>query len=215
MATVSPLSKEDRNVLNEVAWRTYMELRENPENYHLRMTYDQGALEFTSPSARHKGFSRILDLLISDWTEELNIPVRGLRQMTCKREDIAKGLEPDDCYYVQTEPEMRNKLEVDLAVDLPPDLAIEVEVSRSSIKKMPIYAALGIRELWRYDGQILRIYELVDGQYQSRETSQCFPGFPVGKAEEVLQKISTIDDTTLVRGFRRWVRKTYPEATGD
>ena len=176
-----------------------MELRENQENYHLRMTYDQGALELMSPSARHEGFSRIFDLIISVWAEELNIPVRGLRQMTCKREDVAKGLEPDDCYYVQSEPAMRNKLEVDLAVDLPPDLAIEVEISRSPIKKMPIYASLGIRELWRYDGQILRIYELVDGQYQSRETSRCFPGFPVAKAEEVLQKIGAVDDTTLVR----------------
>ncbi len=211
MATVSTVSIEGRNVLYEIAWHTYLELRENPENYHLRMTYDQGALEIMSPSVRHEGYSRIFDWIIGTWAEELNIPIRGLREMTCKREDLAKGLEPDDCYYVQNEPEMRNKLEIDLAVDLPPDLAIEVEISRSSIKKMPIYGALGIPELWRYDGQILRIYELVDGQYQSRETSRCFPGFPVAKAEEVLQKISTVDDTALVRGFRRWVRERFAD----
>ncbi len=207
MATVVSIPVEYRNVLYGIAWNTYLELREIPENYHLRMTYDQGALELTSPSIRHEGYSRTFDWIIGIWAMELNIPVRGLRQTTCKREDLAKGLEPDDCYYVQSEAEMRNKLDLDLTVDPPPDLAIEVEISRSSVKKMPIYAALGIGELWRYDGRIIRIYELVDGEYQSRETSRCFPGFPVAKAEEVLQRISTVDDTTLMRDFRRWVRE--------
>src|SRR5208337_5193140 len=103
MATGSPVSHESRNVLYEVPWRTYLELREKPENYHLRMTYDRGALEIMSPSARHEGYARYIDLVIGVWTEELSIPCRGLRQMTCKREDLEKGLEPDDCYYVQNE----------------------------------------------------------------------------------------------------------------
>ncbi len=209
MATVSPVLKEARNVLYEVAWHTYMELREIPENYHLRMTYDQGALEIVSPSPRHEKYARYIDYIIGIWTEELNIPICGLRQMTCKREDLAKGLEPDDCYYVQNEAKVRNKVDIDFAVDPPPDLAIEVEVSQSSIKKAPIYAALGVRELWRYDGQILRIFQLVDGQYQSREGSVCFPNFPVAKAEELIQQIGEIDDTTFKRRFRRWVRKRF------
>jgi Uma2 family endonuclease len=211
MATVSAVSNEARNVLYEVAWHTYVELRENPENYHLRMTYDQGALELMSPSPRHEGYARYIDFLIGIWTEELNIPVRGLRQMTCNREDLAKGLEADDCYYVQNEARVRNKIEIDFAADPPPDLAIEVEVSQSSVKKAPIYAALGVRELWRYDGQILRIFELVDGQYQSRAGSVCFPNFPVAKAEEVIQRIGESDDTTFKRKFRRWVRKTFAD----
>jgi Uma2 family endonuclease len=209
MATISTVSNEARNVLYEIAWHTYLELRENSENYHLRMTYDQGVLELMSPSPRHEGYARYIDFIIGIWTEELNIPVRGLRQMTCKREDIAKGLEPDDCYYVQNEARVRNKIEIDFAADPPPDLAVEVEVSQSSVRKSPVYAALGVRELWRYDGQILRIFELVDGQYESREGSVCFPNFPVAKAEELIRQIGEIDDTTFKRRFRRWVRKTF------
>ncbi len=79
---------------------------------------------------------------------------------------------------------------------------------------MPIYAALGIRELWRYDGQILRIYELIDGQYQSREGSTCFPNFPVAKVEEVLQQVAKVRETTLMRAFRRWVREMLLDETG-
>jgi Uma2 family endonuclease len=98
---------EASNVLYDVAWQTYIELREKPENYHLRMTFDEGALEIMSPSLRHEGYARDIDLIIGEWTEEQDIPIRGLRQMTCKREDLAKGLEPDDCYYIQNEPRMR------------------------------------------------------------------------------------------------------------
>jgi Uma2 family endonuclease len=209
MATATLVSHDSGNVLYGIPWRMYLELRDTPENYHLRMTYDQGALEIMSPSPRHERYARYIDLLIGIWTEELDIPICGLRQMTCKRKDLERGLEPDDCYYVQSEVTVRNKVEVDFAVDPLPDLTIEVEVSRSSIKKAPIYAALGVRELWRYDGQILRIFELVEGQYQSREGSVCFPNFPVAKAEEVLQQVAEIDDTTFKRRFRRWVRETF------
>ena len=212
MATVSLVSHESYNVLYEVPWRTYIELRERPENYHLRMTYDRGTLEIMSPSARHEGYARYIDLVIGVWTEERNIPCRGLRQMTCKRADLEKGLEADDCYYVQSEAKVRNKVEIDFAVDPPPDLAVEVEVSQSSVKKAPIYAALGVRELWRYDGAILRIFELIGGQYVSRAGSVFFPDFPVAKAEEAIKQIGEVDDTTFKRNFRRWVRKTF--ATG-
>ena len=211
MATVARLQAETRNVMYGIPWNTYVELRENPENYHLRMTYDRGTLEIMSPSANHEGFSSIIALAIATWTQELDIPIRSLGQMTCKREDLEKGLEPDKCFYVQGEPRMWNKMDVDLAVDPPPDLAIEVEISRSSVKKMPIYAALGVPELWRHDGQILRIYELSDGQYQSRETSICFPNFPVAKAEEILQQIGKVRETALMRGFRQWVREKFVE----
>ncbi len=209
MATVSEPQSESRTVLRGVPWNTYVELRERRENYHLRMTYDDGTLEIMSPSARHERYARYIDLLIGVWTEEMGIPFCGLRTMTCKREDMAKGLEPDDCYYVQSEVNIRDKIEVDFAIDPPPDLAIEVEVSRSSVEKAPIYAALGVRELWRYDGEFLRVCELVDGQYQSRDGSVCFPDFPLAKAEEALQQIGQVDDNAFKGNFRRWVRKTF------
>ncbi len=193
----------------------YVELRDNPDNDHLRMTYDEGTLEIMSPSARHGGFAHIIALIISEWTNELDIPIRGLRDMTCRRADLKKGLEPDNCYYVRNEPLMWDKPNVDLAVDPPPDLAIEIEVTQTSVTKMPIYAALGVPELWRYDGKILRIYELVAGQYQSREASACFPKFPVAKAEEVLRQVANVHETTLMRGFRKWVRQCFPGRSGE
>ncbi len=209
MASAAPLSTETRSVLYGISWRIYEELRETPENYHVRMAYNRGTLETFLPSCQHHHISAIISRIVATWVDEMNIHVVSMGNTTWKREDLAMGLEPDSSYYVQNEPRMWTRMEIDCAVDPPFDLAVEVELSRSSVKKMPIYAALGIRELWRYDGQILRIYELVDGQYQSREASICFPNFPVAKAEEILQQVGEVRETTLMRGFRQWVRERF------
>ncbi len=209
MATVAPIPTEARSVLYGISWRMYEELRETRENYHVRMTYKQGTLETFSPSCHHNRIAGIIGRIIATWVEELNIEVVSMGKTTWKRQDLEMGLEPDAGYYVQNEPRMWTRMEINCAVDPPFDLAIEVELSRNSVKKMPIYAAFGVPELWRCDGQILRIYELVDGQYQSREVSTCFPCFPVAKAEEILQQVGEVRETTLMRGFRRWVREKF------
>ena len=106
MATVSPMQPDSRTVLCGVSWRTYVELRENSENDHLHMTYGQGTLEIMAPSPAHGRFGYIIGKVIDAWSDELEIPIVCLGDMTCKREDIEKGFEPDNCFYVQNEPRM-------------------------------------------------------------------------------------------------------------
>jgi Uma2 family endonuclease len=214
MATVEKILAEQipaegRTVLRGVPWRTYAHLRKLPENYHLRMTYDRGTLEIMSPSPKHEGAASIIARLIAVWTEELNIPIRSLGEMTCSREDIDRGFEPDKCYYVQNEPRMWDKMEINLSADPPPDLAIEVEISRSSVNKMDIYAAFGVPELWRLDRRRLRVYELVEGNYHPRESSLCFPQLPIAQLQRVLGRIGKVRETELIRGFCAWVRKNF------
>jgi Uma2 family endonuclease len=210
MATVSPAQSESRPVLYGVAWHTYVELRENPENDHLRMTYDRGTLEIMAPSAAHGRYGNIIAKAIDAWSDELDIPIVCLGDMTCKREDIERGFEPDKCFYVQCEPQMWQKMEVDLMVDPPPDLAIEIEMTRSAIKKITsIYAAFGVPEVWRFDGNMLQAYELIEGDYQPRESSLCFPRLPLKKVEELARQVGQVRERALIRGFRQWVRETF------
>lgn len=199
----------EHTVLRGVPWHTYAELRELPENYHIRMTYDRGTLEIMSPSPKHERGSSIIARLIDVWTEELNIGILSLGEMTCSREDIERSFEPDKCYYVQNEPRMWDKMEIDLTVDPPPDLAIEVDISRSSIDKLAIYAAFAVPELWRLDRRRLQVYEFVEGEYRPRESSLCFPQLPVAEVQRVLNQIGRVPETELIRGFRAWVRKNY------
>ena len=212
MATVSPAQSESRTVLYGVPWRTYVELRENPDNDHFRMTFDRGTLEIMVPSVAHGRFGYIIGKVIDAWSDELDIPIVCLRDMTCKREDIEKGFEPDNCFYVQNEPRMWQKLEIDLTVDPPPDLAIEIEVSRSAMQKITsIYAAFGVPEVWRFDGNKLQAYELIDGGYQPRESSLEFPQLPLEKVEELARQVGQVRELTLIRGFRRWVREKFAD----
>ena len=214
MATVEKIVAEQipaegHTVLRGVPWRTYTHLRKLPENYHLHMTYDRGTLEIMSPSPKHEGVASIMARLIAVWTEELNIPIRSLGEMTCSREDIEQGFEPDKCYYVQNEPRMWDKMDINLSADPPPDLAIDVEISRSSVNKMEIYAAFGVPELWRLDRRRLRVYELVEGVYLPRASSLCFPQLPIAHLQRILGRVGKVRETELIRGFRAWVRKNF------
>jgi len=208
MTTVEQIQREQRFVLRGVSWPTYEALRDAPENYHVRMTYDRGDLEIMSPSKSHERYAYFIGRLIDVWTEELNIDVQSCRIMTFKREDLDRGLEPDNCYYVEHEPQMRQKTELDLAIDPPPDLAIEVEVSAPVIRKMPLYAAFGVPEVWRFDGETLQVHRLNPaGQYEPRDGSVCLPRFPIAQVLDVLRQVNTASETALVRSLRDWVRK--------
>jgi Uma2 family endonuclease len=215
MATVEQTQREPRFILRGIAWPVYQSLREAPGNYHVRMTYDRGDLEIMSPSGLHERYSYILGRLIDVWTEELSIDVGSCRTMTFKREDLDRGLEPDNCYYVEHEAQMRQKTELDLTIDPPPDLAVEVEVSTPAIRKMPLYAAFGVPEVWRFDGQTLQVFRLGPaGQYEPRAGSGCLPQFPIAEAAEVLGQVNTASETALVRSFRDRVRASAARPTG-
>jgi Uma2 family endonuclease len=208
MATAEKVPAEQRFVLYGVPWQTYLALREVPESYHVRMTYDRGRLEMMSPSKLHEQFGHLLGRLIDAWSEESGVDIQGCGTMTCSREDLEKGFEPDKCYYVANEALMRDKAELDLAVDPPPDLAVEIEVTRKSIAKMPLLAAFGVPEVWRYDGRSLQVFALSpEGQYVPRQSSLSFPRLPVAEVERVLRRMGTASETSLVRSFREWVRE--------
>jgi len=197
----------DSVVLHGIPWKLYRELRKMAENYNIRMTYDRGELEIMSPSAEHERIATVLGDLITIWAVERATPIRSCRIMTIRRSLLERGFEPDNCYYVQHEPEMWDKKKIRFKVDPPPDLAIEVEVTRKLLNKMGIYAAFRVPELWHWSGNALKVLELCsDGQYVARETSLCFPAFPIAKAEEIVRQLGTLHETDLILSFRDWVR---------
>ena len=127
--------------------------------------------------------------------------------MTIRRSLLERGFEPDNCYYVQHEPQMWDKKKINFKVDPPPDLAIEVELSRNLLNKTGIYASFRVPELWCWSGNTLKVLELSqEGEYVPRETSLCFPGFPVAKVEEIVRQLGTEHETTLICSFQDWVR---------
>ena len=199
---------ESRVVLDHVSWSTWMALLDDVGTRRGRMAYDRGMLEIMSPSVRHENAKTLLGRLFEAATEELDVEILSAGSLTMKREDLARGIEPDECYYVARPDAVRGKPEIELPDDPPPDLAFEVDITRSSIDKLGIYAALGVREVWRYDGRSLSIRVLGDdGGYQAAEQSQLLPRLPVAKLAEFLALRHTTGETTIVRSFRSWLRE--------
>ena len=135
--------EEQRFLIRGVDWEAYRKISEALTGRHVRLTYDRGNLELMTISSRHGRFSGLIARLITALTEELGITVCTCRDMTCDREDLELGLEPDEGFYIEKEPRIRDKEEIDLAVDPPPDLAVEVDLSRSPKGRMSIYGAIG------------------------------------------------------------------------
>lgn len=216
MSTVEYIPVEQRFLLHGVSWRTYQDLRDAPENEHVRMTYQGGDLEMMAPSKSHEQYASIIDRLLHVWTLERGIDIQSCRTMTCKREDLKHGFEPDNCYYVANEPLVRSHPELDLTIDPPPDLAVEVDLSGKGRNKLAVYAAFGVPEVWWFDGRRLQVFVLehgamavgsaAEGRYIEQESSVSFPGLPLVEIERVLAKLGTDSETKLVKAFRDWVQ---------
>jgi Uma2 family endonuclease len=195
-------------VLYGIDWATYEALRGNPENRRVRMTYNEGALELMmTPLDPHEDIRRCVLLMIIVWAEELGIPIRGKGSRTFKGVDQQHALEPDECYYIRREREVRGKRKLDLAVDPPPDLAVEVDITTHWLDKTGIYAKLGVPELWCADEQSLVMYELgADGEYSPISDSLNLPGFPAADFARWFESFRQLDETTWIKSWREWVR---------
>jgi Uma2 family endonuclease len=194
-------------LVHGVDWETYRALREDPENLHLRMTFDKGRLEFMSPSKLHERVAILLAQMVFAWTDEKNIDRQGCGTVTFQREDLAHGLEPDQCFYIANEPLVRGRDELDLTRDPPPDLVIEVDITSPSRRRLPLYQALGVPEVWVWRADMLTVYVLSkSGVYEEHNESDMLPGFPLSNAAELLDLRTAMSETELMRRFRDAIR---------
>ena len=196
-------------VLDGVSWSTYEALLRELEGHRFRITYDRGRLEIMAVSFRHESGKKLLGRFVESMTMELDMPIQPGGSTTFKQELLEKGLEPDECYWIQNEPLMRHKRDFDIDADPPPDLAIEVEITRSLLDRMGIYAGLRVPEIWRYDGESLHFCILgVNGKYKEKDRSRAFPFLHTKDLLRFLAETEAENHTALMRSFHEWVRAT-------
>ncbi|MFH1921066.1 MAG: Uma2 family endonuclease [Planctomycetota bacterium] len=211
MALAASQDAAGRVLLCGITWPTYEAILADVDLPGTKLTYDRGNLEIMSPSDEHERLKRLLGRMIEAMTEELVIPIRSAGSTTFKSQMKQRGLEPDESYYVANEPRVRGRDQIDLAVDPPPDLVIEVEITTSLLDRMEVYAALGVPEVWRYDGARLRVEQLdADGSYGRKDRSGAFPFLPLEELERFLDRRNATDETTWIRSFRDWVKGIQP-----
>lgn len=203
----SLIPAEQRTCLHQISWELFENLlSEIGNDSSTRLAYYQGTLEFMTPLPEHERPIRRIDTLVVELATALNLPLDLLGSTTIKRPELKAGKEPDACYYLQNEYLIRNKSQLDFTQDPPPDLALEVDITNSSIDKLALYATLGIPELWRYDGKVLTFYSLDNGTYQIVDRSVSFPILPSAKVVEFLDDCQSLGISNAVRSLREWIR---------
>ena len=194
-------------LLHNISWRTYRSLISDFESSPaIQLTYDRGTLEIRTPLAPHEASKKLLGRLIEAATEELDLEVRSLGSLTCDREDLERGLEPDQCYYIQNEGLVREIAQINLSKLPPPDLSIEIDITSSSLNRFSIYADLGVPEIWRFDGKKLTFYQLQNGIYETILHSVALPILTSADLQQFVNLQLTLGENKLIKQFRQWLR---------
>ena len=194
-------------ILNDVPWDEYEQLLADlGESAGVRVSYDQGRLEIMSPSSRHERFVQLITLLVWTAAEEMDLVIEGLGSTTYKQEWLARGVEPDACFYISNAKAIIGKERIDLRTDPPPDIVVEIDVSRESTRKLAIYAGMSVPEVWRYDGQQAHIYQLAGRDYVEVDASPTFSDLTAEVLSRVLEQSKIEGQTAAQRSFRAWLR---------
>ncbi len=166
----------ERVYLQDVSWETYRQLVEDQMGKRdLRLTYDDGELEIMVVSYKHDAYSFMLGEIVSTISDWLEFDFVGAGSTTFRAEKKRKGFEGDGSFYFKNAETVRGKDEIDLSVDPPPELVIEIDITHGSLSKFPILAAIGVEEIWRFDGNGVVFYRLRNENYEQVAESVCLP----------------------------------------
>ena len=196
-------------VLQEVPWGEYERLLQDlSDRPGIRVTYDQGKVEIMSPLRKHEKCKEFIGDLVKALSDEMNITIESSGSTTWKKKKDAKGTEPDLCFHVANAERVIGKDELDLRVDPPPDLAVEIDITNESLSKFPIYATFGVPEIWRYvDNQkAVIMYELRNKAYVEIQTSRSFPALTPATLAQFIEQSSKEGQKKALRTFRDWLR---------
>ena len=195
-------------VIHQVSWDDYENLLEDVLGRpSLRVSYDCGRLEIMGPLPEHEEYGRFIEGLVRILSEELDLTVQSYGGATWKRQKLAKGAEPDCCYYVRNAAHVIGKRRLDLESDPPPDIVVEIDITNESLSKFSIYAALSVPEIWRYDGDKGQIYELSVNGYREISESGFFSELTPKMLADSLSQSQSEGQTAALRSFRQQLQK--------
>jgi Uma2 family endonuclease len=204
-ATAAPA--ENRVLLRNVGWETYERLlAENVNVAGTRFFYDEGNLEIMVVHIGHEMPNRTLAAIAEITAEETGRDFCRSGSTTFKRQDLEKGFEPDSSFYFRHAAAIRGKDRTDLAIDPPPELIIEVDITSSSLDHFPLYAAIGVAEIWSYDGECVRFHKLEGSAYSPIEESIVLPPMTAAQATILVERVRHDKAIDWLRAVREWIR---------
>lgn len=197
---------EKRLTFRNLDWRAFKQIQTLlTERTRARFSYDNGVLEITTSLEGHERSARLIERFIRILIVEMGMKIKTMGSTTLDREDLLKSAEPDNGYYIQNYALVAAR-EVNLDVDPPPDLVVEVDITHTDLNKNALYAGMGVPEFWRFNGRKWRILQLTDGVYVECDRS---PTFPMVEKTDLYQflEAALLDEVAAEINFRQWVRQ--------
>ncbi len=194
-------------IIHDVSWETYRRLNEEHGPHGgTKFTFNEGTMQIMVMGYEHERLNRLIASLIEAIAEEWGRDFENAGSNTFQREDLEKGFEPDSCFYLRQPAAIRGKKRISLAIDPPPDLVIEIDITSYSLNRLPIFAAVGVPEVWRYEADTLKIYRLADGGYEQKDQSSELPGVTAAAVTQLIAASQTQKRTDWLSSVRTWAR---------
>jgi len=188
-------------------WEEYEALLEEVgEAAGLRISYNDGELQVMTLSSEHEFYAEFIKRLVDRLSMRFRVKTLFFGSMTIKMRRLRKGSEPDACFYVQSADRLGNKIRLNFDSDPPPDIVVEIDVHHESLTKFPIYAAFGVSEIWRYDGEALTIYHLEQDEYVEAAASLAFPMLTSQVLTDFLNRSQREDQHEILVAFENWLQ---------
>jgi Uma2 family endonuclease len=205
---VSQLSDGQVEIFHDVSWDEYEELLDQIGETRpgLRVSYNDGTLKVMSLSSEHEKFALFINSLVAHIRLRFRMNILFFGSATMRKKKKSKGSEPDACFYVQTAAALGTRIKLDFTVDPPPDVVVEVDIHHNSMGSDPIYAALGVPEMWRYDGWKATIYHLQDNEYVEAEESKALPMITSAVLNEYLTRLREEGEFEAIFAFDEWLQ---------
>lgn len=205
---IGQLPPNSNLILHKQTWENYEKLLAAVgEAGGLRISFDSGTLQIRTLSTEHENYAQIITRIVDRLSVIQNIEILFFGSATIKKSRFAKGIEPDACFYVQSVEKIGGKIRLDFSVDPPPDIALEIDLYHDSLDKFPIYAALGINEIWRYSNGKFEIYKLTGDKYEPVEKSVSLPVLSAKKLGALLNRSREERQTKILKDFEKWLQE--------
>ena len=202
------LEEENSVILSNVSWKTYTRFVEETTDKirNPRFYFDEGNLLIISVSSEHEGVKDSIVYLINILTEEFQVNARSHGSTTYLKDDIEKGFEPDSCFYFENESIIRGVKRMDMSVHPAPDLIVEVDITSLSTFRQHIFAAFGVPEIWRFDGEKMQVLRLENDKYVEIPNSLALPKVTAENLTEFVRKSETLSRLEWINEVRTWAK---------
>jgi Uma2 family endonuclease len=198
----------ERVILHGISWETYERILADYEDVNSpHFAYCDGDLEIMVMEFQHESLKMKLSELITEIARVLEIDYENAGSTTFRKQKKQKGFEGDSTFYFENVEAVRRKKEIDLSKDPPPELVIEIDISHGSLPKFPIFAGIGIKEVWRFDGDEVKFYRLENDKYKQVTESICLPNVKSEIVTELLFAAQELKKMEWVKLIHRKIKK--------